>query len=260
MKALLYKLSPVMLGCSHLAKNAVKAEVVPESRKIASSTKRAHIYFLLDRSGSMASIADDVIGGFNSFVKEQQLESKDSAGLNMTMVQFDSQAPLEVRFSANDIAEVPLLCGKTFQPRGTTPLFDAIGGIISMAEERVTRGRLDEEIVIVTFSDGHENASVEHSRKSVFSRIEAKQKEGWTFVFLGANQDSYAQGGQLGYSKANIQNFAFDSKGTQEAWKAVSGATQNMRSKIRCGGAYSNEDFFDGEKRAEDDYKSRAKS
>merc|ERR1712146_397638 len=130
---------------------------------------------------------------------------------------------------------------------------------ITMAEEAETSIGNEEQIVIVTFSDGHENSSREHSRKSLFSRIEAKQKEGWTFVFLGANQDSYAQGGQLGYSKANIQNFAYDGKGTQKAWEAMGAATRGMRVKLfrRECGVYRNDDFFDGVKSAEADYNSR---
>merc|ERR1719265_2523461 len=69
--------------------------------------------------------------------------------------------------------------------------------------------------------------------KCILARIEAKQKEGWTFVFLGANQDSYAEGGQLGYNKANIQNFAFDGKGTKKAWEAVSMGCFGMRQKMQ---------------------------
>jgi len=263
---MLFKMGPFFasLGFTTGAKAALKAEAIASSgriteRPITDAIKRAHIYFLLDRSGSMQSIADDVIGGFNAFVKEQQRESSDSAGLDMTMVQFDSKNPQEVLYSARDIGDVPLLCTDTFRPRAATPLFDAIGSIISMAEEAEVPQSDKKQIVIVTFSDGMENSSREHSKESVFSRIETKQKEGWTFVFLGANQDSYAEGGRLGYAKANIQNFAFDSKGTQTAWGAVSGATQVMRRTCgkKDGGVYSNEDFFDGVKSAEADYESR---
>mmetsp|Transcript_47419 Transcript_47419/g.88313 ORF Transcript_47419/g.88313 Transcript_47419/m.88313 type:complete len:317 (-) Transcript_47419:319-1269(-) len=225
--------------------------------QITSKTKRAHVFFLLDRSGSMHFIADDVIGGFNSFVEEQQKASSESAGLDMTMVQFDSEDPKQIVFADRDIEDVSQLCSKTFQPRGMTPLFDSLGGIIAMAEDAAA---LDKQIVIVTFSDGKENASREHSRKCIMSRVAAKQEEGWTFVFLGANQDSYAQAGQLGLSRANIQNFKFDSYGTQQAWASVSGSTSKMRSELqRMGrGMYNNKDFFDGVKAAETDYQSRS--
>lgn len=220
--------------------------------------RRAHIFFLLDRSGSMHSIADDVIGGFNAFVKEQQDGSADTAGLDMTLVQFDTQDPREVLFAGRDISDVPLLCTSTFCPRGMTPLFDAIGNIIAMAEEAEAS---NQQMIIVTFSDGEENASREYSKSSVFERIRDKEKKGWTFVFLGANQDSYAQGGRLGFGKANIQNFAFDGKGTQTAWQAVRTATTSMRLKLQrkddAGLMLQRKDFFEGTKVAEDDFKSR---
>merc|ERR1712139_409831 len=187
------------------------------------------------------------------------LEGSDTAGLDMTMVQFDSHQPQEVVFSGLDIANVPLLSKETFQPRGMTPLFDALGGVITMAEEAEKSQKGETSIVVVTFSDGHENASKEHSQKSVFSMIEAKEKEGWTFVFLGANQDSYAEAGKIGHKRGNVQNFKFDSKGAQEAWRAASGATQMMRRKLQSKehGEYDNEEFFDGVKSAEQDFEAR---
>merc|ERR1712139_297365 len=94
---------------------------------------------------------------------------------------------------------------------------------ISLAEEPKADTE-EKKVVLVVFSDGMENSSREHSRTSVFSRIEAKKKEGWTFVFMGANQDSYATGGGLAVGHANIQNFKFDGRGAQAAWGAVSGA------------------------------------
>merc|ERR1719498_2113849 len=230
MRSMLYKMSPLFAGWGCAAQRFVKAEVGPSLGQTGNSANRAHIYFLLDRSGSMQTIADDVIGGFNTFVKEQQKACNDSAGLDMTMVQFDSQDPQEVVFSACDITEVPLLSSSTFRPRAATPLFDAMGGILNMAEEAKSP---DSEVIIVSFTDGMENASREHSKKCILAKIEAKHKEGWTFVFLGANQDSYAEGGQLGYNKANIQNFAFDSKGTKKAWEAVSMGCFGMRQKMQ---------------------------
>lgn len=247
------------------AKTLVKTEPILGSstraaQQFASGDTRVHIYFLLDRSGSMQSIADDVIGGFNAFVKEQQASSQDSAGLSMTMVQFDSGNPHEVLLSSRDINDVPFLCEKTFQPRSMTPLFDAIGNTIAMADEAslIKLNSCDDmQNVIVILSDGYENASREHSRKSVFSLIEAKQKHGWTFVFLGANQDSYAEGGKLGFGSKNIQNFKFDGQGTREAWSAVCGATKNMRTKLQRKERFDHEDFFDGVKTAEADKDSR---
>jgi len=223
-----------------------------------------HIYFLLDRSGSMQSIASDVIAGFNAFVKEQQLTSSDESSLIMTLTQFDSDNPHEVVYSSREIAAVPLLSKSSFQPRSRTPLYDALGSTISMAED----AHVDKErIVVVIFSDGLENASRNQTRKSIFDQVTAKRTLGWTFVFLGANQDSYAEGGGLGFSASNTENFAFDGQGVQAACEDVSKATKSMRSKLKLensGSAYTklydSEDFFEGSKSAEHDYTSRLSS
>ena len=85
--------------------------------------RKLHIYFLLDRSGSMESMADDVVGGFNGFLATQQADGHDAV---LTLVQFDSQDPHEVLVDAVPIAEVRPLDPARFQPRGaprfTTPL------------------------------------------------------------------------------------------------------------------------------------------
>lgn len=220
------------------------------------ASENVHIYFLLDRSGSMQSIASDVIKGFNAFVKEQQLSSPDDeTGLTMTLIQFDSQNPHEVIFSGRDIASVPPLTSSTFQPRSMTPLFDALGRTIDMAESGHVA---NERIVVVTFSDGLENNSREYSRKNVFDKITTKRDAGWTFVFLGANQDSYAEAGLLGVGAANTQNFAFDGEGTALACQDVSTATRKMRSKLMKAESFDNEDFFEGSKSAELDYSTRS--
>ncbi len=119
-----------------------------------------HIYFLLDRTGSMNPMVDDVVGGFNTFLAEQRAEGDDA---RMTLVQFDSQDPFEVMTDAVSLAKVPELTVATFQPRGMTPLLDATGDLIAHAAERVEKrneaGKKPESIVVVTFTDGEENAS-----------------------------------------------------------------------------------------------------
>lgn len=225
--------------------------------------EKAHIYFLLDRSGSMQRIASDVIGGFNSFVQEQQLVASDTSQLTMSLIQFDSQEPHEVVFTGRDISAVPPLTSQTFMPRSATPLFDALGRTISMASAAHVP---NEHIVMVIFSDGKENASKEYSRKAVFDLIKAKRDDGWAFVFLGANQDSYAESSHLGFSSSNTQNFHFDSGGVASAYSSLSYATSGMRSKISGSSKekedankhYDSEDFFEGVKSAEADYNSRA--
>ena len=93
-----------------------------------------------------------------------------------------------------------------FKPRNMTPLYDAMAKMIAHIE-RMSSDRADEDVTVVVFTDGGENASREFSSATVFGLVEQKKKLGWTFVFLGANQDSYKSGGAVGFSRGSTTNF-----------------------------------------------------
>jgi hypothetical protein len=217
-----------------------------------STTPTVHLYFILDRSGSMDAIRDDVVGGFNSFVAQQAAEPGECL---MTLVQFDSQDPYEVLFDARPLLDIPPLTPATFQPRGSTPLYDAMGRAIAnatiRAEQHAAAGELDEDILFVTFTDGLENASREYDREKVFAAVKTREERGWTFVFLGANQDSYAAGHALGYDPRSVQNFTADGEGTRAAWLSLGRATSSRRQKLATSMPIDKGDFFEGSKEAE---------
>jgi len=87
-------------------------------------TDKTHISIILDRTGSMESIMGDTIGVFNAFLKEQKAQPGEAT---LTLVQFDSQDPYEVIHRMKPIKEIPELDGRTYVPRASTPLLDAIG-------------------------------------------------------------------------------------------------------------------------------------
>ena len=217
-----------------------------------------HIYFLLDRSGSMASMAADVIGGFNGFVAAQRSDGDDA---RMTLVQFDSENPFEVLADATPIAQMRELTAATFQPRGGTPLLDATGRLIAhaaaRAEQRRILGKKAEEILVVTFTDGEENQSRELTKRDVAKLVAAKQEAGWTFAFLGAGIDAYAEAGQVGYDPRSVQAAVPDAAGAAMAFHSLSRATSNRRMKARSGAAYDKADFFENVKEAEEDLRRR---
>jgi len=215
-------------------------------------TKNLHIYFILDRSGSMEAIASDVVGGFNAFLADQQADGADAL---MTLVQFDSHDPHEVLAEATPIAEVPRLTSETFAPRGGTPLYDAMGHTIAdatiHAEGRRNTGKPEEEILFVTFTDGEENQSREYNRATLFDLVKKREENGWTFAYLGPNQDSYEEGGRIGYSAGNTQNFAASAAGTEVAFASLSKSVGTRRAKMRSGESYDKGDLFEGDKPAE---------
>ncbi|MCX6524746.1 MAG: hypothetical protein NTX58_08280, partial [Actinobacteria bacterium] len=106
------------------------------SNSDTTSIPEVHIYVLLDRSGSMQSIASDVVGGFNRLLADQQADGADA---RMTLVQFDSNDPQEVIADAIPIAEMVGLDASNFVPRGGTPLLDATGRLMATATARVAQ-------------------------------------------------------------------------------------------------------------------------
>ncbi len=191
-----------------------------------------HISVVLDRSGSMASIAGDIVGGFNEFLAEQR---KAPGVARVTLVQFDSQDPFEVLIDAVDLREVTDLDRSAYQPRHLTPLYDAVGRMIGRIDtgiaERSELGLPEEDQVVAIITDGLENASSEHTRKTVFELIDERRKAGWVFVFLGANQDVYATGGGMAVSPHNRAMWESSPEGSKKMWRHLSHSTGVHRSK-----------------------------
>jgi hypothetical protein len=217
-----------------------------------------HLYILLDRSGSMAAMADDVIGGFNRLLADQQADGTDA---RVTIVQFDSQDPQEVIADAVPIAAVTPLDQATFVPRGGTPLLDATGILLDRAAgraaERAVSGLPAEEIMVVSITDGHENASSRYTLAGVRQLVAAHSVAGWTFVFLGAALDVYGEAGGLGYDQRSVQSFLADGTGSSEAFASLSRSTSAKRARLRAGTDFDKGDFF-VDKEAEADRRRRS--
>lgn len=146
------------------------------------------ITVILDRTGSMAGIAPDMIGGFNSFITEQ----KKLPGIcRVSLLQFDTEA-IEWVYQAKDLKDVPDL---VLVPRGGTPLWDAVGRGVTESGERLAK--LDEasrpgHVLVMVITDGEENSSHEWNADQVKALItEQKDKYKWSFTFLGAGLDKF---------------------------------------------------------------------
>ena len=185
-----------------------------------------HLYMLLDRSGSMSGWEQDVIGGFNTFIKEQQKEKDDCS---VTLVQFDGQDPYELIIDAQDLNTVTELGPNIYQPRGNTPLLDALGRMIKNAEK--SEAEKPEDVLVWVFTDGHENASHEFTYDQIKALVAEKEKAGWTFMFMGAVIDSYAAGRSLGFSDENVSNFYKSSEGIDAAYLQSARSLSSYRGK-----------------------------
>lgn len=214
--------------------------------------RTTHFYVLLDRSGSMSVMKSDVIGGFNAFLDEQ-LAAPGRA--RMTLVQFDSLNHHDVTCDAVPLATVDQLTDASFNPRGATPLLDATVGIIEQIHGRIaTRaamGKTPEEIVVITITDGEENQSRFATLEQVRTLVAGGRESGWSFVFLGAGLDAYAEAHRLGYDDGSIQAFAPHGDGAKAMWESVSRASTQMRADVAAKVSFNKAEYFRGVKEAE---------
>lgn len=165
------------------------------------------IVCVLDRSGSMSSILDDAIGGFNAFLKEQKSISNSTAYLTVAL--FDDKYSLLHKHV--NIQDVPEIDNNTYTPRGMTALNDAIGKTINQLTIRLMSLANEDKpnnIIVLILTDGHENASKEFTQADIKNLISEKEKSDWQFIYLAANQDAFETSRLLGISKGNTLNFA----------------------------------------------------
>src|SRR4051794_6279629 len=153
-----------------------------------------HLYFLLDRSGSMQSIKDDTEGGFDAFIAEQRSQPGEC---RVTLAQFDDQ--YEEVYRDLPAADVPPL---SLSPRGSTALLDSIGRLLGEAGARLAALPEHERpgvVIVGIMTDGHENASRELTRAQVKALIERQTAEyAWQFLYRGAARAAIGVGAGIG--------------------------------------------------------------
>lgn len=182
-----------------------------------------HITVILDRTGSMESIRDDTIGGFNAFLDEQKNEPGKAT---MTLVQFDSQDPYEVLHRFKKIKKIPHLTRESYVPRASTPLLDAVGRGINDLESSLSDIKEEEKparIVVVIITDGHENSSREFRKDQIEKMIKEKQeKYDWQFVFLSADLDAIEDAMESGFHARSSMAFDKSAAGISNAFASTS--------------------------------------
>jgi hypothetical protein len=154
-----------------------------------------HIYFLLDRSGSMSSIREETVAGFDAFITEQRSAP---GTCRVTLARFDDE--YDEVYADRDLADVPSL---ELTPRGMTALLDALGRLIVGAGERLaamSEAERPGSVVVGVMTDGHENASHDWTHARVKELIERQEREyAWQFLYLGADQDAIEEGAKMGF-------------------------------------------------------------
>lgn len=179
------------------------------------------LVFILDKSGSMAGLESDTIGGFNSMLQKQKaLEGE----CRITTVLFDNR--YELLHDRIDIRAVRPMSEREYQVGGSTALLDAIGRTIHklVGVQRNTAEKYRaEKVMFVIITDGAENSSQEYSAQKIKAMIEhEKGKYGWEFVFLGANIDAVETASRFGIAPDRAVDYVPDGAGTELNYRAMS--------------------------------------
>ena len=186
------------------------------------------IVFILDRSGSMAGLEEDTIGGFNALIEKQRTEPGEAY---VSTVLFDNFR--EVIHDRVQLDRVPKMTRKEYYVRGCTALLDAVGGAIKHIStvHRYARAedRPEKPLFVIT-PDGMENASHRDRYPEVRQMIEKQKRDhGWEFLFLGANIDAAREAARFGITEDRAANYHADRQGTAVVYEAVSETVCNIR-------------------------------
>ncbi|MBR1829357.1 MAG: hypothetical protein IJ781_07600 [Atopobiaceae bacterium] len=185
------------------------------------------LVFIVDRSGSMAGLESDTIGGLNATLqKNREVDGE----CMVSIVLFDNVS--EVLVDRKPIGEVANLTTRQYQVRGCTALLDAVGDsvrYIDKVQRILPEDYRAENVIFAIITDGQENASNHRSYSEVKHMIEAKQEEGWEFLFLGANIDAAAEAGRMGIRPDRATQYVSDDTGTNLAYEAMACAQVSRR-------------------------------
>lgn len=189
------------------------------------------LVFILDRSGSMAGLESDTIGGFNAMLEKQKKEDGECV---ITTVLFDHE--VELLHGRIDIRAVKPMSEKEYTVRGSTALLDAIGKTIHKignVEKNTAEEYRAEKVMFVIITDGEENSSRYYSLHAVKHMIERQKKRyGWEFIFLGANIDAVKTAKYMGIEEDMAVDFVPDEAGVELNFKMMSEAVASYRA---CG-------------------------
>ena len=186
------------------------------------------LVFILDRSGSMAGLEADTVGGFNSLVEKQKKEEGEAL---ISVVLFDDRQ--EVLYDRAAVGSIEPMTDKQYYVRGCTALLDAVGGAIhhigNVHKYAREEDRPAKTLFIIT-TDGMENASRVYTYERVKQMVERqKSKDGWEFLFLGANMDAISVAGRFGIKADRAVDYECDGEGTLLNYQELSRTVSAMR-------------------------------
>ncbi len=184
--------------------------------------KTTNVHIILDSSGSMDMIKSATISGFNEYVGTLRKEKKISYKMSLTLFNTD----IDKRYVNEPLKGVKDLNSETYRPNNMTALYDAVCQTVKDIEGET---RKNQRHVVVIMTDGLENSSREYTEKDFKNVVERLQEKGnWTFVYLGANQDSWGEAAKWGFKEDNVADFNATMRGQAAVFANTAMATNSF--------------------------------
>jgi len=217
-----------------MAKKVIKKTIITEE---VTDSDKTLIVCILDRSGSMSSVIDDAIGGFNEFLKNQKKLDDEAT---ITVALFDDR--YELLYNNVDLQKVKKITREQWSPRGMTALYDAIGRTINDVDgeiKKTKKSKRPDKIMVVIATDGWENASTEYTQSDIQQLIKQKEKQDWVFTYIAANQDAFSVGTSFGIKGGNTFTYTNTSAGNAVMYDSLNMAATKMRGVSKKSKMYS---------------------
>lgn len=225
---------------NHWTTSASAITIDPLSIAAAFKPKRAgkntsHVIFVLDDSGSMQSCREATISGYNEFLQAQKADAiKTNIPTFISLYKFDGHN-VGCVFNRVAVNAVDNLTENSYNPQGTTNLYDAIGTVMVQINQQLAQHKKDtrDSIIITILTDGAENASRTYSNQAIKQMVEKAEGKNWGFMFLGANIDAFAAGSSLGFGMNNTMQY--DTKSMGNTIRSAAAMTSRMKTAYASG-------------------------
>jgi len=196
---------------------------------------KSHVIFVLDDSSSMQSCRKQTIEGFNEFLEGQKVDATETdIETFVSLYKFDG-SNVNCVIDQTDVQSVEPLNEKTYNPRGSTNLLDAMGGVMMKTNLQLSEKKKKnrESVIVVILTDGEENCSRTFANNDIKQMVEKAEGKNWGFMFLGANIDAFSVGASMGFSQHNTMQYSTKNMG--ETMRSASAMSSRMKSAYASG-------------------------
>lgn len=223
-----------------------------ENKKVQKKKNRrdVHVCFVIDESSSMYTARHETIAGFNNYINKLKLDQEnEKVNIIVSVTKFNNKS--QVLYTNTNVNELPALSQYNYNPSGSTALYDALGDTVSLLEAhvgaKITAAKKSKKalpkVLVVVMTDGEENCSTRYNMDAISYKIaELDKKPNWTFVYIGADQDSWKNSGAIGINALNTVNY-----NKAETHRAMDNLYFSTKSYLLSADSKSN-NFFDGKK------------